>query len=111
MYLDPNNHKLGGRIMKKDFSKYKDTLTMKEVQEILGVDSQSVLRLCEEKRIYRTLYKGSYIYSKRTVLGYLNDKENYHYPDFGCEQTDAKITELYPFSDLIEAAKKWASKL
>ena len=84
---------------------------MKEVQEILGVDSQSVLRLCEEKRIYRTLYKGSYIYSKRTVFGYLNDKENYHYPDFGCEQTDAKITELYPFSGLIEAAKKWASKL
>lgn len=35
--------------MKKDFSKYKDTLTIEEVQEILGVDSQSVLRLCEEK--------------------------------------------------------------
>lgn len=97
--------------MEKDFSKYKDTLSIKEVQEILGVGRERVLQLCQEKRIYRVAYKGTYVYSKRTVLGYLNDKENYHYPDFGCEQTDAKISELHPFSSLIEAVKKWESKI
>ena len=60
----------------KSLSEYPDVLTVKSVQDILGIGRKQVYKLIEDGELYAVRPGKSFLISKVALVNYLNGVEN-----------------------------------